>query len=90
MALINEHGMSVSYESEDLIEDLKRDILEFGEDEILYVWTKEIHGVKIYVNYDFIVDEAPVSPNEIEKDETLTTMKAKDLLRMLEKQNEII
>lgn len=90
MALRNEHGMSISYECEELIEDLKRDILEFGEDEILYVWMKEIHGVKICVNYDFVVDEDPVSPNEIEKDETLTTMKAKELLKLLQKQNEII
>lgn len=32
--------MKYSYESEDLIDEVKEDILEFGEDEKVYVWKK--------------------------------------------------
>lgn len=41
MAFTNLQGASVSYECSDLIEELKADILEFGESEKVSVWCRK-------------------------------------------------
>ncbi len=80
--------MKISYECQDLINELAQDIFEFGDIEV-YVWVKNIYGKKIYTNYDFI-DNDPIQPEEIGEGEEITTMKATKLLRLLIKQNKIL
>nr|DAX70976.1 MAG TPA: hypothetical protein [Caudoviricetes sp.] len=60
MALINQNDTHIIYESLELIADLEQDILEFGNDYIVAVWYKEIDGVTIYTNYDFINEDSPI------------------------------
>ena len=57
MSFLNKNNKKISFESSELISELKNDITEFGENITLYVWYKIIAGVKIYVNYDFIIDD---------------------------------
>ena len=47
MAFVNPEGMLISYECEELIDELERDISEFGGDLIVEVVTEESHGVTI-------------------------------------------
>ena len=89
MALINNNGMSISFDSEELIEDLISDINEFGPDmelEVITVWS---HGVKIYKDYNFI-EEDPATAMPLEEGENLETMRAEDLLQAYIKQNTIM
>lgn len=74
MGFINEDGLNVSYDASELIEDLKRDIAEFGGNTIVAVWCKKAKGVEIYTNYDFIDKDDPISTTEIEDDEYLKQM----------------
>lgn len=85
--------MKYSYESEDLIDEVKEDILEFGEDEKVYVWKKvfpEYDNVQFIVNYDFIVEEQPLKLDEIAENESVEVMTLCDLLTELEEQDRII
>lgn len=79
--------MRISYECQDLINELAQDIFEFGDFEV-YVWFKNICGTIIYTNYDFM--ENPIQPEEIGEGEEITTMKATKLLNLLIKQNKIL
>lgn len=90
MAFINEYGKNISYESADLIEELKEDIEEFGGHTVVAVWCKEEQGVELYVNYDFIEPESPITAAELKEGEYLKKMSMTALLMLLEKQNEII
>lgn len=47
----------ISFESNDLIEEIKKDIEEFGEDETCFLIYKIINNNIIFVNYDFDVEE---------------------------------
>ena len=87
--------MKISYECSELIEELKRDIAEFGSDLKVYVWVREDKdGIRLYVNYDFIEEELPITDEEKEamklNNEHLEEMTAGELLPLLEEQNEII
>ena len=88
MAFIAENGQRISYYCEELIQELKQDILEFGGDKIVYVWCVEFKGVTIYTNYDFIVPDAPLKKNEIRHGEYFKEMSMSALLILLEVQNE--
>ena len=90
MSFLNENNKKISFESSELISELKNDITEFGENITLYVWYKIIAGVKIYVNYDFIIDDMPLTKKEISSGEIIIKMKAGELLKKLEIQNKII
>jgi hypothetical protein len=90
MGFINEDGLNVSYDASELIEDLKRDIAEFGGNTIVAVWCKKAKGVEIYTNYDFIDKDDPISKTEIEDDEYLKQMSMTALLMLLEMENEIL
>ena len=93
MAIVGKHGGLISYDCEELIEELKLDIAECGEDELFVVWLRKYpeHGIELAVNYDFIVDEQPIDKNkEVEENERLVVMQAKILLRRLEAQNDIL
>ena len=90
MSFLNKNNKKISFESSEFISELKNDIAEFGENIILYVWYKIIDGVKIYVNYDFIIDDMPLTKKEINSGEIIIKMKAGELLKKLEIQNKII
>ena len=87
MALINQNDTHVSYESSELIADLKQDILEFGNNHIVAVWYKEIEGVTIYTNYDFIDEDSPIDQSELQEGEKIKPMTMGALLVALEQQN---
>ncbi|MFT8556537.1 hypothetical protein [Liquorilactobacillus hordei] len=93
MGLIGDSGQNISYDSDELIEELKIDIGGFGDFEC-WTWFKKIDGVKIYTNYDFKEHESPLSTYEInqakENGEQFEILKSKHLLELLEKQNEIL
>ena len=84
---------TISYDSGEMITELKEDIASFGDFEC-WTWFKKIDGVKIYTNYDFKEHESPLSTYEInqakENGEQFEILKAKHLLELLEKQNEIM
>ncbi|MFT8630683.1 hypothetical protein [Liquorilactobacillus hordei] len=84
---------TISYDSDEMIAELKEDIASFGDFEC-WAWIKKIDGVKIYTNYDFKESVSPLSTYEInqakENGEQFEILKAKHLLELLEKQNEIL
>ncbi len=90
--IIGSKGIPVSYESDSLIRELKKDILECGEDQIFVVWMKNLkqYGVEVAVNYDFMVEDDPIDKSELDEDERFVLMSGAALLDYLEKQNEII
>lgn len=81
---------TASYDSEDLIEELEEDIVEFGEEEIMYAMFENVDGYLALTNYDFITEEEPLS--DVEKSEyyLIVELKAKDILNLLKLQNKII
>lgn len=87
MALINQNNTHISYERSELITDLKQDILEFGNDYIVAVWYKEIDGVTVYTNYDFINEDSPIDQSELQDGEKIKPMTMGALLVALEQQN---
>lgn len=87
MALINQNNTHIIYESSELIADLKQDILEFGNDYIVAVWYKEIDGVTIYTNYDFINEDSLIDQSELQDGEKIKPMTMGALLVALEQQN---
>lgn len=52
MAILDRSGNKVSYDSEDLIEELESDIKEFGDFKTL-AYIKFQNGAKIYYDYQF-------------------------------------
>lgn len=89
MALINQNDTHIIYESLELIADLKQDILEFGNDYIVAVWCKEIDGVTVYTNYDFINEDSPIDQSELQDGEKIKPMTMGALLTTLEQQNSL-
>lgn len=89
MALINQNNTHIIYESSELIADLKQDILEFGNDYIVAVWYKEIDGVTVYTNYDFINEDSPIDQSELQDGEKIKPMTMGALLTALEQQNSL-
>lgn len=81
--------MKISYESSELIAELKQDIAEFGNID-MYAWVKEIYGRQFITNYDFIEEEQPLQGNEFDENETILVLKAEKILELLEEQNRII
>ena len=89
MALINQNDTHIIYESLELIADLEQDILEFGNDYIVAVWCKEIDGVTVYTNYDFINEDSPIDQSELQDGEKIKPMTMGALLTALEQQNSL-
>lgn len=48
MAFLNKNGRHISFDCDDLIEELREDIAEFGGDLMLKVVTEEREGVVLY------------------------------------------
>lgn len=90
MAILDNDGLKISYASDELIDELERDIKEFGTEHLVMVWVKNINGAKIITNYDFITDEMPFCEKELLEDERLEKLTMGNLLMYLKKQNEIL
>lgn len=90
MAFISTQGIKISFECSNLIEELKADIAEFGENEIVSVWCKDNSGVTIYTNYDFNIEGEIINESALEDNEYIQNMTMGALLILLEKQNEIL
>lgn len=83
----------ISYDSEILIAELKRDILEFGDFELWAISHKKLN-CKIFTDYDFKMASSEVdlsAPSiKLKIGETKESMNAISFLKILEKQTEII
>lgn len=88
MAFVNDMGKSVSFDCTDLIEELKADIAEFGEDFLVEVITEYRFGVKLYKDYNFIQEEG--SQFELTESERIEVMPARELLVLYEKENTLV
>lgn len=83
----------VSFDSEDLINELAQDIAECGSDKLVAVWLRrypEFGNIEFAVNYDFVTDEDPIKPSEVDKDERLALMQMGVLMELLKKQNSVL
>lgn len=81
--------MKISYECSELIEELEKDIAEFGDID-MYAFFEKIKGYTFLTNYDFINEEKPLEVKELKDDTIVKKMKAKEILDVLKKQNSII
>ncbi|WP_088840989.1 hypothetical protein [Listeria sp. ILCC797] len=79
----------ISYDSEDLIDELREDIKEFGKELEVWCFFKFIENRKIYTNYDF-VGESEIQADELADEEHLDRLPAWKLLERLEQQNSIL
>lgn len=80
--------MKISYECEDLIQELKEDIEEFGEKEMFVAWIENINDTDIITNYDFLAKD--LKQDELESNERFILIEAGLLLKRLIEQNEIL
>ena len=91
MAIRNAFGYAVSYECEELIDELQDDIEEFGEDLVVEVVTEMMHGVKIYKDYNFLPEEKPDGNSFVlTMSERIEHIRAVDLLEIYREQDEVI
>lgn len=88
MAVKNTNGLKISYNCDDLIYELKKDIKEFGSDLKLYVVTEKMRGAKIYKEYNFYNGKG--IGFKLNAAEHLEVVKANELLKLYEKQNAIL
>lgn len=89
MAFINSSGQSVSFDCSELIEELKADIAEFGDDLAVEVVAEQHEGVTIYKDYNFI-DNDKNTAFKLSKTEKLQKMTASALLLLYEQENSIL
>lgn len=83
-------GVKISHDSEKLIEELKEDILEFGEEYPCWIFYKEVDGFLIFTNYDFDEEDDPIEKEELLEEEHLLKTTFGDALKLFEKQNSIL
>ena len=89
MAFMNKYGQKISYDCQELIEELKQDIAEFGGDTIVEVVTEEQEEVTLYKDYNF-VDDDEETDFVLNDNEKLERMTASALLVLYEKENKIL
>ena len=89
--LINDNEPIISYESDELIEDIKEDIEEFGEDEVCYLMYKVIDNHIIFTYYVLANDEEMPfdSKKDVEKDEKYMKTCLQYALEVFEAQNRL-
>jgi len=91
MAFTNSEGLLVSYECEELIEELEQDIDEFGDDLVVEVVTQMSYGVKIYKDYNFLPDDEPDGcAFVLNMDERVEHISAVKLLELYKQENEVL
>lgn len=79
------------YESTDLINEIKEDIEEFGEDHPCVLIYKVVNNYILFTNYDFIVEEEPFNPEkELEDGENYIETSLQYALEVFEAQNKLI
>ena len=82
--------VNISYESDELIDELKEDVLEFGEDHPCILVYKIMSDYIIFTNYDFITEEKPFNPEEeLQPGEKYIHSTLGDALRLFQDQNKI-
>ena len=80
----------ISYESSEFIEEIKQDILEFGENYPCILVYKPYKDTVVYTNYDFINHENPFNPEtELLKDEKYMQSTLLHALQVFEEQNKL-
>ncbi len=92
MALKGTDGGRYSFESKELITEIKRDIAEVGKDFIFAVWLRKYprYGVEFIVNYDFIIEDDPLGEFDKEENERIVLMSGEKALDYLQKQSKPI
>lgn len=80
--------MKISYECDELIQEIKKDISEFGATDKAYAVFKKIQGATFLVNY--LLDEETAPTSEELEDGYAQLMTLGEILNFLEKQNQII
>lgn len=88
MAIEGNGGLRVSFDCTALIEELKRDISEFGGDTPVDVVMADHGGVTVYKDYNFTNDNSGIGFVPL-PDEKVVRMTAAELLAAYERQNEI-
>ena len=79
---------NISYDSNDLIEELKSDIEEFGEEHECILIYKVVNDNIVFTNYDFICEEEPFNPDkELLENEYYLETTFKYALEVFENQN---
>lgn len=81
--------MKISYECEEIIEELKEDIEEFGNID-MYAFFDTIDGVRVLTDYTLIVEDMPLQANEFDDTTEVQVMKAKEILTILEEENRVL
>lgn len=89
MSFINNLGHKISYDCEELIEELKQDIEEFGGDMLVEVVTEEYEGVTLYKDYNFIDDDEDTA-FILAENEKMVRMTATALLILYEQENQLM
>lgn len=80
--------ISYQYESTDIINEIKADIEEFGDDYPCILIYKIINNHIFFTNYDFIVEEEPFNPEkELKDDEKYIKTSLLYALEVFEAQN---
>lgn len=87
---LKNNNMQISYDNEELIEELKADIKEFGENCLMYAMFEVFQKFIVLTNYDFIDEEEPLTHDEINSYDLILELKAKDILKYLKIQNKLI
>ena len=81
--------MFVSYDSTALINEIRADIEEFGEDKRCMIWTIIVEDTELITGYDISRDGRPIMSDEIKEGETLKQSTLGETLKQLEKQNKL-
>lgn len=89
MAFLNKNGRHISFDCDDLIEELREDIAEFGGDLMLKVVTEEREGVLLYKEYNFI-DKDTETAFKLRPGESVQRMTATALLELYKLENSIL
>lgn len=86
MAIINNSGILISFDCENLISEVKQDIIEFGADSAVYAVCKTRQGVKIVTDYIYDItnkEEMAVAKPLIKPDEWIEKTTFNKLLNYL-------
>ena len=90
MAFINPNGLKISFECEELIEELSADIREFGESLEVEVVTSQCCGITVYKDYNFLSEDDPENDFQLDDGETLVRILAIELLELYKEQGAVI
>lgn len=88
---IDDNDIMMSYNSDELIDELLEDIEEFGPQEKCILFYKEVNSHLIFTNYDYLVEEMPFDPKkELEEGEKYIETTLGYALDVFTAQNKII